>query len=380
VATFLLAAGGTGGHLVPALALAERLSGDGHQVELLTEGRPVEDRVLGNARFVRHQMPLRGGRFLAGLRVLAAVPRSLSLLRQRRIDLVAGLGGRVTVPAALAAWALRVPLCLLEQNAVSGRANRFLARFARRIYTGLPLFLGGRLPSRRVRQAGIPLPAPLVDAAGRSGEPGGTLAREIRRSLGLLPARVTLLVTGGSQGAAILNQVVPEAVAGLGHSLQVIHLTGPGREEEVGARYRACGVGAAVKDFSREMPALYTAADLVLCRGGALTLSEAMVLGRPALVVPYPWHRDRHQERNAEVLAVGGAVRLLPQDQLTPARLRAELMPFVLDPALATRMGRIARALVRVDAAAEIARDLTTLLGNRLLQSGEGRMLRRAHA
>jgi UDP-N-acetylglucosamine--N-acetylmuramyl-(pentapeptide) pyrophosphoryl-undecaprenol N-acetylglucosamine transferase len=209
-----------------------------------------------------------------------------------------------------------------------------------------------------VLHTGVPLSPGFLARAGAAGEPGSARVADLRESLGLRRELFTVLVTGGSQGASALNRVVPAALGSWSSRVQVVHLTGTGREEEVGARYRSSGVHAAVKGFTRDMASLYEAADLVICRGGALTLAELMALGRACVVIPYPWHKDGHQRHNARALADRGAATVILQEQLSAERLAAEVGAFIDEPGRAARMGALARAMHRPGAGEEISEDV----------------------
>jgi UDP-N-acetylglucosamine--N-acetylmuramyl-(pentapeptide) pyrophosphoryl-undecaprenol N-acetylglucosamine transferase len=351
-----LVSGGTGGHLMPAMVLARAMQASGHEPVMVTEGRDVERELL------RRQLPdVRGvelpaagrSRLALPLWVLRATAAARRILRDQQVDCVVSTGGRPSVPVALAAKSLGKPVYLLEQNAVTGRANRLLAPLATRIYHGLPS-MGADSP--RALVTGTPL-RPGIGCVGRD---------EARAQLGFGAADRVVLVTGGSQGARSLNETVPLALAFAAQSLaaaaplRAVHLAGLGRDEEVRARYAtaADAVRADVRTVATDMDRLFAAADLVVCRGGGTTVAELCAVGRPAVIVPYPHHKDRQQLRNAEVLARAGAAWIVEESQLTAAGLAELLHSLFADPDRLRRMGEAARGLLPADAAGAILRDM----------------------
>lgn len=349
-----LVSSGTGGHLMPAVALARALQRSGHSPTILTEGRAVESELLDRCPGVEDRIPaseLRVGRpgLTFPLRLARATAQARRYFRENEIDLIVGTGGRTTVPAAFAARSLRMPVFLLEQNVVTGRANRLLTPLARRVYFGLP--------PRAAPSRGLVTGTPLRPTLGRVGRD------EARRSLGLAVDRPVVFVTGGSQGARFLNEIVPAALQAADRTLQVVHLAGVGHDRVVRARYDAADrVIALVRALAMDMASLYAAADFVICRGGGGTVAELMVAGRPAVIIPYPHHRDRQQWHNARVLEVAGAAILREECQLEGpmdlARIVSELLE---DPARLEVMGRQAKALSPEDPCERILADMKNL-------------------
>ncbi|MHC5062529.1 MAG: UDP-N-acetylglucosamine--N-acetylmuramyl-(pentapeptide) pyrophosphoryl-undecaprenol N-acetylglucosamine transferase [Planctomycetota bacterium] len=338
---------GTGGHLWPAKVLADALREEGDEVLLLTEGRAIERALLEGSDCPAESIEL--GRAGVGqmFRLAGAGLKARRLLREKGIQLVISTGGRTSVPVGLAAKSLGIPLILLEQNAVAGRANRLLLPFARRIYLGLP----SRRNLPRAKMTGTPLRREFraPDKA------------QARRRLGLRNDLPVLLVTGGSQGADVLNVRVPQAVSQLQAPLQVVHLSGQGRDLDVRLRYsRALELGTKVNvlPMAMEMATLYAAADLVLCRGGGCTVAELIAVGRAGLIIPYPHHRDRQQFHNGRVLEEAGAAVVLQQSEFTAERCRQSLAELLSDPARLTQMGVAAEALGTGDACRTILADL----------------------
>ncbi|MFN9946370.1 MAG: UDP-N-acetylglucosamine--N-acetylmuramyl-(pentapeptide) pyrophosphoryl-undecaprenol N-acetylglucosamine transferase [Planctomycetota bacterium] len=359
-----LVSGGTGGHLMPAMVLARAMQASGHEPVMVTEGRDVERELL------RRQLPdVRGVELPAASRTRLALPQSVlrataaarRILRDQQVDCVVSTGGRPSVPVALAAKSLGMPVYLLEQNAVTGRANRLLAPLAKRIYHGLP---SDAAASPRALVTGTPL-RPGIGRVDRAAA---------RAELGCAAADRVVLVTGGSQGAQALNRTVPVALAAAGRSLvaagaapgsggamlRAVHLAGLDRDADVRTRYAASGsaVLADVRTVATDMDRLFAAADLVVCRGGGTTVAELCAVGRPAVIVPYPHHKDRQQLRNAEVLARAGAAWIVEESQLTAEGLAELLHSLFAEPERLRRMGDAARGLLPGDAAGAILRDM----------------------
>lgn len=345
-----LVSGGTGGHLLPALVLARALHDRGHDALLVTEGREVEREILRRVLPDVCEATLPGGRPRRLGLPLWLVRASLAarrLLRSRGIDCVVSTGGLPSMPMGLAARSLGLPLFLLEQNAVIGRANRWLSPWARRIYLGLPT--KGAMPARGL-VTGTPVRAEF-----------GRLERKAaQRALGLDGDVPVVLVTGGSQGARALNQVVPQALMRLSLPLQVLHLSGLGNDADVRRAYAAAGPGlrAQVRPVALDMDRMLAAADLVVCRGGGTTVAELGAVGRPAVIVPYPHHRDQQQLRNAEVLQAAGAARIVEEPNLDSAALAAVLDELLAAPQRLVEMGERASRLRAPDATARILQDM----------------------
>jgi UDP-N-acetylglucosamine--N-acetylmuramyl-(pentapeptide) pyrophosphoryl-undecaprenol N-acetylglucosamine transferase len=358
-----LAGGVTGGHLFPGLAVARNLAGDspeaGRRPVVYGSARSSESAwVEAHADHVPMPAPMlpSSGREVPGflLRLCRAVHRSLSEIRARRTDLVLGLGGYASVPPGLAALVARRPLLLLEQNVVPGRANRLLAR------------LGGRVAAT-YEESLRHLPAAARARARVVGNPvrPGILAGERDPSrFGLAGDRPILLVMGGSQGATGLNTRVLQAADVLARrGIQVMHLAGRRDEARVRRGLREAAVRAWVSPFALRMGPVYATADLVLCRAGGTSVAELAAAGRPSVLVPYPHHRDRHQERNALVLVGAGAARMIPEDELTRARFESDVADLIEDQDRLAAMGSAASRLAVPDAAERVARWAVELAG-----------------
>jgi UDP-N-acetylglucosamine--N-acetylmuramyl-(pentapeptide) pyrophosphoryl-undecaprenol N-acetylglucosamine transferase len=343
-----LAGGGSGGHLFPGLAVAKALGerpvlyGSERKGEAEWVGEEAE-RVVLDAPLLparRKELP----RFV--VRLARAVGASVREMRARRPDLVVGLGGYASVAPGMAALLTRRPLLLLEQNAVPGKANRLLARLGGRLAAAYPESLAelGDRSRRRARVVGNPVRPGILSGV-----------REPVR-FGLAPDRPVLLVMGGSQGATGLNEAVLAAAADFAaRDVQVLHLTGSEADEAARRRWARHGVRAWVSAFTPDMGTLYATADLVLSRAGGTTLAEITATGRPSVLVPYPHHADRHQEKNALTMVEVGAAKLVREEDLTPERIRKDVLDLLDDRDRLGEMGAAAAGLGVPDAADRIA-------------------------
>jgi UDP-N-acetylglucosamine--N-acetylmuramyl-(pentapeptide) pyrophosphoryl-undecaprenol N-acetylglucosamine transferase len=350
---WVIAGGGTGGHVTLALALGEEIARSGDGVLFVGSARGLEAKLVPQAGFELVQLPARPllGQALvarvAGAAALAgAAAQAVALLRRRRASIVISVGGYAAAPAAAAAALLRVPLVLVEPNAVPGRTNRSLARFAARVFTAFeaaaPAFATS-LGRERVASPGAPLRRALLDA----------FASQPPRRAPAAPLH--LLVAGGSQGARQLNEGMIEALAQLDvRCFEIFHQTGAADRERVAAAYARAGAHAEVVDFERDMPARYRWADVAVCRAGALTVAELALAGLPALLVPYPHAADDHQRANARALADAGAARVLDPSGFDGKQLADALDALATAPDALVAMGRAAQSLARPDAARDI--------------------------
>jgi UDP-N-acetylglucosamine--N-acetylmuramyl-(pentapeptide) pyrophosphoryl-undecaprenol N-acetylglucosamine transferase len=367
MARILIMAAGTGGHVFPGLALARELIQRGHSLSWLGTPNGMENRLVPSTGIELDAITIKGLRGNGLLRWLAA-PLSLAralwqaaaVLRRRRPDLVIGMGGFVSGPGGLMARLLGIPLVIHEQNAVPGLANRLLARIAKRVLQAFPDSFAARsafgsLSGAKLHTVGNPVRREIAQLA----------APEQRYGLRQGPAR--LLIIGGSLGAKALNEQAPLALAGLALSptspLEVRHQTGRGLAEATAAAYRGLGIAAQVSEFIEDMAEAYAWCDLILCRAGALTVSELAAAGVPAILVPYPHAVDDHQTRNAAYLADAGAARLLPQEQMTPASLSLLLNELLSNRALLLQMAQQARARAMTDATERVADICEEVLG-----------------
>jgi UDP-N-acetylglucosamine--N-acetylmuramyl-(pentapeptide) pyrophosphoryl-undecaprenol N-acetylglucosamine transferase len=340
----IVAGGGTGGHLFPGLAVAECAAAAGAEALFVGGAAGIEARVIPQTRFAFRALDVHGvrGRGARGLVQLAwqlpvALVKAWRIVGNAGADLVLGVGGYASVPVVLAAWLRGLPSVLLEQNAHPGMANRLLARFARRVCTAFP-DTRGFFPPRKVVVTGNP----VRQFAAASPATGGGF---------------TLLVFGGSQGAHRLNAALHDAAPRLRAAvpaLRIIHQTGRDDCEWIGQRYAACGIPAEVRPFIDDMGAAYGQADLVVCRAGATTLAELTAIGKPAVLVPYPFAADDHQRANASVLEAAGAARMILDRDLTGDRVTETVVALARDREQLEAMGGAARRLGKPDAAARV--------------------------
>jgi UDP-N-acetylglucosamine--N-acetylmuramyl-(pentapeptide) pyrophosphoryl-undecaprenol N-acetylglucosamine transferase len=350
----LLAAGGTGGHLFPAEALAEALAGRGLIVELATDERAERY----GKRFPARQIHVIASETLRSRNVVAlartgaimslALLRAYLLLGRIKPAVVVGFGGYPTLAPVLAATLRRIPTLIHEQNAVMGRANKLLARRVSAIATSFPGVLD-RAPELAAKAAhtGNPVRPAVIAAAAM---PYPALATD-----GL----VRLLVFGGSQGARVMSEIVPAAIERLDPALRIRLLVAQQARGEDLAQvreiYGRLRISAEVAPFFPDLPARIAAAHLIVARSGASTVAELSVIGRPAILVPLPHALDQDQQANAAVLEdAGGAIRL-PQHDFTPARLAAEITALAAEPHRLTAMATAARAAGAIDAAERLA-------------------------
>ena len=338
----LIMAGGTGGHVIPALSLARGLQAEGWEVQWLGSPRGIENRLVPAADLPLHHISVAGlrgkgvgGWLKAPFNLMRSVWQAAAVIRRLDPVLVVGLGGFASGPGGLAAWLLRRPLVIHEQNAVAGLTNRVLSRLARRTYAAFPEAFGSR---------GAVVGNPVRSDIAALGE----MPREASAMRG---RRLRLLVVGGSLGALSLNQRLPEALAALpaAQRPEVRHQAGRDKDEATREAYRAQGIEAEVSAFIDDMATAYAWADLVVCRSGALTVAEVAAAAKPALFVPFPHAVDDHQTANASALVKAGAAQLLPQHEMSVASL-AECLTMLLDPDTLATMARQARGCAHLDA------------------------------
>jgi UDP-N-acetylglucosamine--N-acetylmuramyl-(pentapeptide) pyrophosphoryl-undecaprenol N-acetylglucosamine transferase len=353
----LIAGGGTGGHVIPALAIARELVSRYHaEVLFVGTARGMENRLVPQAGFGLMRIKvgaLKNVGLLTRLRTLAGLPGAV--LQARKIikvyapDVVVGVGGYASGPAMAAAIINKIPTLAFEPNLVPGLANRMVGH---RVTAAAVHFDETRKYFKNAQVVGVPVRQEffLSQAAGSGGHPP------------------TLLVFGGSQGAHGINAAMIEAVTEMWRQisgLHVIHQTGERDYNDVRAAYARAGASAEVSAFIDNMPQAFAQADLLLCRSGASTVAEVTAAGKPAIFVPFPQAADDHQRRNAEAIVVGGAAVMIPQAELTPERLAATVVELLGDRDRLKAMSQRARALGHVDAAGRMARMVAELAGTR---------------
>ena len=343
--TVMIAAGGTGGHVFPGLAVADVLRDSGWRVVWLGSQSGMEATLVSKRGYDMAAVKFSGVRgkgpialFLLPLRLLVAFWQSARAIRARRPDVVLGMGGYMSFPGGMMAALLGRPLVIHEQNSIPGLANKVLAVVADRKLCAFP----GAL--KDATYVGNPVRAEI----GAVPEPK---ARYARRS-----GPLHVLVVGGSLGAKALNEAVPKALALLPAATRpvVTHQSGAQHLESLKAAYALAGVRADARAFIDDMAAAYASADLAVCRAGATTVAELAAAGVPSVLVPFPHAVDDHQTKNARFLSDAGAAVLVPQSELAPERLAALLAGF--DRARLLEMASRARALGRPDATRSVAR------------------------
>ncbi|MCW8125625.1 undecaprenyldiphospho-muramoylpentapeptide beta-N-acetylglucosaminyltransferase [Microbulbifer halophilus] len=342
---FLLMAGGTGGHVFPALAVARALQSQGASVEWLGTERGIEAQLIPEAGIPLHFITVEGVRgrgklalLKAPLQIARAVRQAGAVVRSVAPDAVLGFGGFATGPGGVAARMGGIPLIIHEQNAVAGTTNRLLARIASRVLEAFPSGLpGGRQVGNPVRDEIVQLPAP---------ESRISRQRPLR-----------LLVLGGSLGAVAINELVPRAIAMLPEELrpQVVHQAGKRHLDIARESYRQAGIGdAEVVPFIADMANAYGNTDLIICRAGALTVSEIAAAGVGAIMVPFPFAIDDHQTRNGEWLQKAGGAIVLQQDTLTAEQLAEQLTDLFAQPEKLQAMATAARGAAMIDATEQV--------------------------
>lgn len=361
VKRWVIAGGGTGGHVTPALALGEALRSKGDEVLFIGSARGLESRLVPDAGFNLEILPseqVMGRNLLGQIRGAFAILRSTftarRILKRFDADAVISVGGYAAMPAALAAKTLSRPLFLVEPNAIPGRVNKLTARFARTVFVGFESTRGNLPSGPESICVGVPLRRALYRAFADRPEKGvpGT------------PLRV--FVFGGSQGARQLNENVPNALSRLRKkSVEVFHQTGEADRADVEARYAELGLPAEVVSFEHEMAKRYEWADLVICRAGALTVAELALARMPALLIPYPFAADDHQSANANALEQAGAARSLDAKPLDINALAQAVAEFVTTPGRLVLMREAADRLARPHAAIDIIEHCTARLDGR---------------
>jgi UDP-N-acetylglucosamine--N-acetylmuramyl-(pentapeptide) pyrophosphoryl-undecaprenol N-acetylglucosamine transferase len=352
MSTIVLSAGGTGGHLFPAQALAGELLRRGRRIVVMTDsrGRNYQSVFPGasieqvpSATFVGSLL----SRTLAPVRILAGIVVSFFKLRRIKPSAVVGFGGYPSLPVLAAALMDGVPTAIHEQNAVLGRVNRQFADRVKAVAASLPVARFAPKNASRIVYTGNPVRPEAVNLAGapyttpRDGE------------------TIRLLVFGGSQGARALSELVPAAIAslpqGMRSRLNIVQQCRPEDLDEVRTAYEAAGIAAELAAFFDDMPARIAASHLVIARSGASTVSELTVIGRPAILIPFPFATDDHQTANAAVLANAGAAWLLPQRDLSVSSLTGLLEKILQSPDELERHARAALSLAKPDAASRLA-------------------------
>jgi UDP-N-acetylglucosamine--N-acetylmuramyl-(pentapeptide) pyrophosphoryl-undecaprenol N-acetylglucosamine transferase len=362
--TILIAAGGTGGHLYPAIAVADAIRKEHPGVKIIFVGTDrIESREVPRAGYEFHQINIQApGR---SIKSLAMFPLTLSksvldamrlISRERPMAMLSG-GAYLSVPVGIAAWSFHVPIALLEINSVAGSANKFLARLAQKLFVAYPEALAHFPASLRSEAtvSGTPVRADLGSI--------GLSHEEARHAIGLDPSRKTIFVFGGSLGARAINESMRSAARAFSQAgYNVLWQTGKGNLTDDLKREYDNDPHVQVREYVYEMEQAYAAADLVVCRAGASSLAELSRLGKPAVLVPYPFAAANHQEANARAFETAGAAIVLRDSEL-PARLQPEVLSLMQDNQKLSAMGEAMKAREHADAATLIADWLTSQPG-----------------
>ena len=348
----MMMAAGTGGHVFPALAVAKDLEQQGIKVSWLATPAGMENRLLKNHNIPIYQIDIQGVRgngvvrkLAAPFKILKATLSAMKYMRQLKVDAVAGFGGYVAGPGGLAARMLGIPVIIHEQNAVAGFTNTQLSRIAKKVCQAFP----NTFPAQdKIVTTGNPVRKEITEIFNPSW-------RYQEREKAGQPLRI--LIVGGSLGAQALNERVPEALKQLNVPLNVYHQCGQNHADATRARYAdaPATLNVEVQPFIEDMAQAYSDADLIICRAGALTVTEIATAGVAAIFVPLPSAVDDHQTANARVLANLGAAKICPQATMTPDSLKALLEP-MLNRQLLMEMAVKARQQAQPDATQHVVR------------------------
>ncbi|MCC7496280.1 MAG: undecaprenyldiphospho-muramoylpentapeptide beta-N-acetylglucosaminyltransferase [Bryobacterales bacterium] len=345
--TFLIAGGGTGGHVIPALAVARELRQRGHEAIFAGTREGMEARLVPQAGFAIEWVEIGGLKGVGlgrRLRTLLQLPVGIAtivrLARRRHPAAVFSMGGFVAGPVVLAALLCRLPLVVMEPNAVPGFTNRRIARAVARALVSFSE-TSRYFPAGRTEVTGLPVRADFFAIQAKPREPA-----------------LTILITGGSRGSRTLNRAARESwplFRAAGRAVRIIHQTGAAEFAATREAFATCGLEGEVVEFIDDMAAVFSRADLVVCRSGAGAVSELAAAGKPSILVPFPFATDQHQLHNAEALAAAGAARLVLDQELDGQRLFREVSALAGGETTLETMGRAARSLARPGAAGRVA-------------------------
>ena len=342
----MIMAGGTGGHVFPALAVADYLNA--REIPLLWLGteKGLEAKVVPEAGYRLLTLSIGGVRgkgfftiLLAPFKILFAVLQAIKMMISYRPAAVLGMGGFASGPGGIAAWLMRTPVFIHEQNAIAGMTNRWLSKIATRVFEAFP---GTFVEKRYAQHVGNPVRDSIVNL-----EKLVKLNNEIR-----------ILIVGGSLGATSLNQIVPASLSKLSEQPQVWHQTGRRDFEQTKDRYKQFGIEARIDPFLDDIDQAYAWADFVICRSGALTVSELAAVGLPAILVPYPHAVDDHQTANAHYLADAGAAVIISDSDLTEEKLTSIIKDWLKAPGLISDMSSKAKKMAMTGATEQVAESI----------------------
>ncbi|WP_094751701.1 undecaprenyldiphospho-muramoylpentapeptide beta-N-acetylglucosaminyltransferase [Psychromonas sp. CD1] len=343
--TLLVMAGGTGGHVFPGLAVAQRMREKGWKVSWLGTKNRMEAQLVPEYGYDIDFIDVVGVRgnglktlLMAPMHILKSFFSARKILKMRSVNLVIGMGGFASGPGGIAAWSLGIPVILHEQNAVAGFTNRILARFSKKILMGF----SGTFDSKKAVLVGNPVRKELLQLP----------IKKISNSKDTLK----ILVLGGSLGAKVLNELLPEVVAGFSaEQLSILHQSGKGHFDALQLAYKEKGIKADVREFINDMASAYDWADVIICRAGALTVAEVAVVGLPAIFVPLPYAVDDHQTKNAQSLVTKEGAILLAQKDLNKDKLSNYLSEFIQNRELLSVMSKKSKENAIIDATERVA-------------------------
>lgn len=338
----LIMAGGTGGHIFPALAVANALRDENCPVMWLGAPESMEARIVAENNITLHTINITGVRgkgikakLMMPFKLLKATLQARRVIKHEKPAVVVGFGGFVSGPGGLASWLSRVPLLVHEQNAIAGMTNRYLAKFAKNIYAAFPNSFFGR---DDVEVVGNPIRKEISELHGSFNS-----GREIRKNI---------LVVGGSLGAKALNEVVPQALSMIEESERpnIRHQAGKRTYDLAKQAYIDANVDAEVLEFIEDMASAYRWADVIVCRAGALTVSEVTAVGLPAIFVPFPYAVDDHQRLNAESVAQNGGALVINEKELSAEKLASIISNLLSESHTLNEMRRQSHSLAKLDA------------------------------
>jgi UDP-N-acetylglucosamine--N-acetylmuramyl-(pentapeptide) pyrophosphoryl-undecaprenol N-acetylglucosamine transferase len=345
--SFAMAGGGTGGHIIPALAVAEELRRRGHQPFFIGTKSGMESRLVPAAGFEMEWIDIGGLNrvgFLQQLRTVVQLPISVAKTTNaylhRRPAAVFSMGGYVAGPAVLAAWTRRIPIVMMEPNAIPGMTNRKMSRFITRALLNFEE-AAAYFPPGKSEITGVPVRHEFFQIQEKPAE-----------------ELFTVLITGGSRGSRTLNKAAHDSwriLRDAGSPVRLIHQTGVEMYDHLAAEFAEMGIAGEVVPFISDMPAAFARADLIVCRSGASTVSELAAAGRPSVLVPFPFAADDHQKKNAEALANAGAARMVLDHEMTGDRLFDEIAALATDVEALGRLRQNVRKFSRPQAASRAA-------------------------
>ena len=343
--TLLVMAGGTGGHVFPGLAVADKLKNEGWQVSWLGTAARMEAKLVPEHGYEIDFIDVAGIRgnglkrlLAAPFQILKSIFQARKVLKKRNVDLVLGMGGFASGPGGIAAWTLGIPVVLHEQNAAAGMTNRLLARFSKKVLMGF----GDAFSGEKAVLVGNPIRKELLALTDKIiTTPEGALK---------------VLIIGGSLGARVLNETVPKALLNFKASdVSILHQTGKGNSDTVLEAYKDSHFEYQAHDFITDMAAAYDWADVIICRAGALTVAEVAIVGLPAIFVPLPHAVDDHQTKNAMSLVNTNAAMLIAQKELNPDKLSECLLTLSQNRQLLNTMSQNCKNVAIRDATEQVA-------------------------